>query len=318
MNLRSLDLNLILVLDALIRERSTTLAGQRVGLSQPAVSAALKRLRLSLNDPLFVRQGQRLEPTDYARSLEFPLQRILEELQVLLSGPEEFVPATASENFKISGSDFFAELLMPQLVDHLGKVAQGIIVQMVDLVPDNYVDTLQSYEVDLALIPSLDHPEWIEFEPLFNSSFAMIARQGHARLRRNGIAIGDPVPIDLFCDLGHILFSPEGKLQAMGDAALHKVGRERRVVMTMPSFYGVCRAVAESDFVALIPQQLAHALGPKLGLDVYEPPMPMELPLIGMIWHRRLTRAPAHRWMRGIIAELMKPLNANEPPIPGQ
>lgn len=316
MNLLRFDLNLLLVLDALIRENSTTLAGHRIGLSQPAVSAALRRLRDALNDPLFVRHGQRLEPTPYAQSLELPLRNILDQLASVLSGPDQFDPMTAVETFKISGSDFFSEMLIPALVDRLSLEAPNVIVQMVDLVPDNFVGTLESYEVDMALVPRLQHPEWIEFQPLFNSSFAMIARSGHARLKREGLSDGETVPMDLFCDLGHVLFSPEGKLKTMGDAALAKAGRERRVATTMPSFYGVCRAVAQSDNVALIPQQLAHGLKDKLGLDVFAPPLPMPLPLIGMIWHKRASNSPAHRWFRGVIAELMYPLNRNEPPLP--
>jgi DNA-binding transcriptional LysR family regulator len=316
MNLRTFDLNLLRVLDALLRDKSTTLAGQHIGLSQPAVSAALGRLRTALGDPLFVRHGQKLEPTVYAASLATPLRRILDELEAVLSGPAAFDPAKAAETFKISGSDFFSTMLMPQLGERLAREAPGIRVQMVDLVPDNYVGTLESYDIDLALIPWVDHPEWIEFQPLFNSSFAMIARKGHPRLKRARLKPGDQVPIDLFCDLGHVLFSPEGKLKAMGDAALAKVGRERRVVMTMPTFGGVCGAVAESDHVALIPQQLAHRVGSRLGLDVYKPSMPGQLPLIGMIWHKRATNSPAHKWFRGTVAELMLPLNTNEPPLP--
>lgn len=316
MNLRAFDLNLLRVLDALLRDRSTTLAGQRIGLSQPAVSAALSRLRKALGDQLFVRQGQKLEPTVYAMSLEMPLKGILDELETLLSGPADYDPAAATDIFKISGSDFFSTMLMPQLADRLAREAPGIRVQMVDLVPDNYVGTLESYDIDLALIPRLDHPEWIEFQPLFNASFAMVARRQNVRLKQAGVKPGEVVPIDLFCELGHVLFSPEGKLEAMGDEALAAVGRARRVVMTMPTFGGVCSAVMRSDNVALVPRQYALAEADRLGIEIYELPMPMVRPLIGMIWHRRATNSPAHRWLRGVIAEMMMPLNKNEPPLP--
>lgn len=315
MNFASFDLNLLRVLDALLHEGSTTRAGERIGLSQPAVSAALARLRAALNDPLFIRAGQRLEATEYARSLALPLRAALDQIEGMLAGPDIFDPARATETFKISGSDFFAEMLMPRLGDRLARIAPGIRVQLVDLVPDSYVGALQSHDVDMALIPRLDLPGWVEWRPLFNSSFAMIARRGHARLSRAGLAPGDAVPIDLFCDLAHILFSPEGKLTTMGDAALSRVGRSRRVVMTLPVFYGVCSAVAASDHVALVPQQLAHQLRHKLALEVYQPPMNIQLPLIGMVWHKRATNTPAHRWMRDQIAALMEPLNAHEPPI---
>lgn len=309
MNLSGFDLNLLRILDALLRENSTTGAAVRVGLSQPAVSAALNRLRHALGDPLFVRQGQRLAPTAYATSLELPLRDVLDRLEALLSGPGRFDPLRASDTFKISGSDFFAEMLMPQLADALASRAPGVRVQLVDLVPDNYVETLQRFEVDLALIPETDYPGWIAHQPVFTSSFAMIARKAHPRLQRAGIAPGETVPIDLFCDLGHVLFSPEGKLKAMGDAALARVGRERRVVMTMPVFTGVCSVVSCSDHVALLPRQLGLAMRDRLGLEVYRPPMPIAPAKISMIWHRRATNAPAHRWLRGVITEMLRPLD---------
>lgn len=309
MNFAALDLNLLRVLDALLREGSTVRAGARVGLSQPAVSAALGRLRHALGDPLFVRQGQGLEPTDYARALELPLREALEGLESLLAGPMRFDPASATETFRISGSDFFAEMLMPQLADLLSRQAPGMRVQLLDLVPDSYVDTLQRYEVDIALIPATELPDWIEQREVFLSGFSVIAARGHPRLERAGLAPGAVIPIDLFCDLGHVLFSPEGRVAAMGDAALARVGRQRRVVMTLPVFSGVCRAVQESDRVALIPSQLAHHLAPRLGLAVYRPPMPIAPARICMVWHRRSTGNPAHRWLRDTVAGLLAPLD---------
>lgn len=312
MNLSSFDLNLLRVLDALLHEQSTVKAGERIGLSQPAVSSALGRLRHALNDPLFVREGQRLVPTEYAKNLEFPLRRILEDVEALLAGPGSFDPANAEQSFKISGSDFFAEMLMPPLANALSRLAPKIQVQLVDLVPDNYVGTLERHGIDLAFVPKIDFPTWTDCAPAFRSRFVMIARRGHPRLGRAEVREGEIVPIDLFCDLGHVVFSPEGKLKAMGDAALARVGRERRVVMTMPVFGGVTNAVAGSDLVALLPEQLAHKVAPRLGLAIYTPPMPINPVLICMIWHRRNTNHPTHRWLRDLVLELLAPLNDDE------
>lgn len=309
MNMGSLDLNLLRVLDALLREGSTIRAGQRVGLSQPAVSAALARLRHALKDELFFRRGQGLEPTDYARSLAMPLRKILDDLEALLSGPADFDPATSNAAFKLSGSDFFAEMLMPRLADEVSKRAPGMRVQLVDLVPDSYVDTLERYEVDIALIPVTGFPDWVEYRPVFWSTFSAVARRNHPRLANAGLKPGDTIPIDLFCDLGHVLFSPEGRLKAMGDAALARVGRERRVVMTMPVFSGVCRAVSESDLISLIPTQLAHRVATFMEIDTYAPPMRVDPALITMIWHKRSSATPEHRWLRDLIVEVLSPLN---------
>jgi len=127
---------------------------------------------------------------------------------------------------------------MPRLADRLQALAPSMRIHLVDLVPDSYIETLERYDVDLALIPLTDLPDWVKSQPVFRSGFSVIARLRHPRLTRAGLTPGGVVPIDLFCDLGHVLFSPEGNSKAMGDAALAKVGRERRVIMTMPSFSG--------------------------------------------------------------------------------
>lgn len=311
MNLAAFDLNLLRVLDALLREQSTVRAGERIGLSQPAVSSALGRLRHALNDPLFVREGQRIVPTQYAKSLELAVRRILDDVEALLAGPGSFDPAEAEQSFTISGSDFFAEMLMPPLADVLSRLAPRIRVQLVDLVPDNYVATLEKHGIDLALVPRADFPPWIDYLPAFRSRFVMIARCGHPRLERAGVKPGGVPPIDLFCDLGHVLFSPEGNLKAMGDQALARMGRERRVVMTMPVFGGVCNAVAESDLVALMPEQLARKVAPRMALAIYVPPMPIDPALICMIWHKRNTSQATHRWLRETILQLISRLNAD-------
>jgi len=140
----------------------------------------------------------------------------------------------------------------------------------------------------------------------------MIARAGHPWLERMGVKPGEVVPIDLFCDLGHVVFSPEGNLKAMGDAALARIGRERRVVMTMPVFGGICNAVAASDLVALIPEALARKVAPRLGLEIYTPPMPIMPALICMVWHRRNTSNPTHSWLRERVLELLSRLSADD------
>lgn len=306
MNLSALDLNLLRVLNSLLADPSTVRVASRVGLSQSAVSAALGRLRLALNDPLFIRQGQHLVPTDFAQTLRRPLREMFEDLEVMLSGPDPFDPLTASDSFKIAGSDFFAEMLMPSLAVAMAARAPHLQVQLVDLVPDSYLAVLERSDVDLALIPQSPFPDWIEVQPLFRSAFVLIARQGNPALA--GHEPGSTLPIDLFCDLAHVVFSPEGRLQAMGDAALAQLGRRRRVAMTVPVFSGVAATVAASDLVGLVPAPLAVHLAPRLGLATYLAPVPLPVPMICMAWHRRHSRNPAHRFARAVVAEILSPL----------
>lgn len=315
MNFMTFDLNLLRVLDAILREGSTVKAGERLGMSQSAVSGALSRLRHALGDELFVRHGQGLRPTDYALSLSLPLNAELARLEALLA-PPTFDPAESEISFKMAASDFFAEMLMPILARELRTRAPRIRAQLVDIVPNSYIDSLERYEADMALIPNADFPDWTDRRFLFYSSFVTIAAQDNPLLAQTEVAPGDMLPMELFCELGHVLFSPEGKLQAMGDAALARVGRSRNVVMTTSVFSGVCRAVAESDLIALIPRQLAEHLAPSMGLSLYTPPMQIEPALIVGVWHKRSTNNPAHNWMRNLIADILQPLNKGEQPLP--
>jgi DNA-binding transcriptional LysR family regulator len=308
-NLASFDLNLLRVLDALLKERSTVRAGQRIGLSQPAVSAALKRLRGALGDELFFRRGQRMEPTSQALSLAGPLQEVLDGIEALISPAKDFDPRTSTAGFRISGSDFFAELLMPRLADQLQALGPAICVHLVDLQPRNPLLVLEQTDMDLALIPGKDFPDWVEHQRAFRSSFSVVARADHPRLVRAGLRSGEIIPIDLFCDLGHAVFSQEGRKGAMGDAALARVGRSRRVAMTLPVFSGVYRAVAGSDLVAILPTPLARHVAKTHGLEVFLPPMPLEPAAIAMVWHRRNSANPAHRWFREQVAGLLSKLD---------
>ena len=306
-NLASFDLNLLRVLDALLREGSTVGAGRRLGLSQPAVSAALGRLRHALGDPLFVRQGQGLVPTGFAAGLELPLRAALDELAGVLAGPGRFDPARARLDFRISGTDFFATVLMPALGAQVQQAAPGVRVQLVDLVPDNYVEALERRNVDLALLPDRSFPAWIAHEPLFHAEFAVIARQGHPALAAARVMPGDVVPMDLFCALGHVLCSPDGRFHGIGDTALAREGRSRRVVMSVPVFEGVLQVVAASDMIALFPRDLAERRAQAIPIAVFSPPLTIPPPLLCMIWHRRHSGEPAHMWLRESIRAIMAP-----------
>lgn len=307
-NLLTFDLNLLRVLDALLREGSTVAAGRRLGLSQPAVSAALGRLRHALGDPLFVRQGQGLVPTSFAAGLEVPLRAVLEDVEAVLTGPGTFDPARARLDFRISGTDYFATMLMPELGARLQTEAPGVRLQLVDLVPDHYVAAFDRQNVDLALLPALPFPAWIEHEPLFHAEFAVIARSGHPALAAARVAPGDVIPMDLFCSLSHVLCSPDGRLHGLGDTALAREGRSRRVAMSVPVFEGVLQVVAASELIALVPRDLAEHRADAAGFTVYAPPVAAPPPLLCMIWHRSRSADPAHAWLRGVVRDILAPL----------
>lgn len=305
MDLSCFDLNLLRVLDALLRDGSTVKAGARIGLSQPAVSAALGRLRHTLNDDLFLRQGTGLVPTDFARSLELPLQKVFSDLEAALSNAKAFDPATGHQTFRISGSDFYAECLLPQLARQVSLMAPGMRLQFIGLVPDLSLETLVRHGIDIALVPESPLHGWADCVPTITSGFKVIARKDHPGIAEAGLKAGEVMPIDLYCRLGHVIFSSEGNFVGVGEEALKKIDRERKVVLSLPFFSGVYRAVSESDLIALFPHQLAERVAGPAGLVCYEPPMPITPIRSSMIWHKRSTTSPAHKWLRELISGLL-------------
>ena len=310
-NINTFDLNLLRVLDALLRERSTTKAGQRIGLSQPAVSAALGRLRHTLGDELFFRSGKTFKPTQFALSLESPLRDVLGRVEDLIAGPDTFDPASSDARLRISGSDYFAEMLMPALTERLQIEAPLMTAQLVNMPPGKSFEALTMYDVDLVLNPEMDLPDWAEEQLLFKSEYCVIARACHPRLARAGVKPGQVIPLDLFCDIGHVLFSLDGRTKAQGDAALARIGRRRRVVTTLPAFSGVYRVVAGSDLIALLPSKLAHHVARAAGLEIFLPPVSIPTTVIMMVWHWRLNRDPAHRWLRQQVSDLLSDLGTS-------
>ena len=312
MNFSTLDLNLLRVLDALLRERSTVRAGERIGLSQPAVSSALGRLRHALGDPLFVKRGRSFEPTDFAQSLAEPLSRALSDIETLLTRAT-FDPERSDLVFRISGADFFAFFLMPRLATTLTKTAPGIRVQHVGLPTGDPMTALLDRTADVVLLPGLEVPSGIEKRRLFTTPYEVAARRGHPRLARAGLRPGDTIPLDLFCDLGHVLMSPEGNLRALTDAALEQVGRTRRVVMSVPFFAGAIRAVAQSDLVSVVPAEFVRVgeRDPDLALDSYRAPVPIPPARLVMAWALRTDADPARAWMRDMIAQTLADLPAS-------
>ncbi len=305
MDIQGFDLNLLRVLNALLQEGSTVKAGLRIGLSQPAVSAALGRLRYALGDELFLRSGQGLEPTEFARSIARPLREKLEEIEQLLESQKPFDPAHAREVFRLSGSDFFTDLLMPELVAKLRQLAPGIRLQHLGLMPQNNLDMMESLDIDIALIPTPRPKSWVDQQYLMSCPFQVIAKSDNPLLARAGISPGEVIPLETYCALGHVVFSTEGNLKAVGDEALARIGYKRNVVLSLPSFSGVYQAVGGSDLVALLPEQLAMRCAGKAGLEIYQPPMAVDPVELSMVWHKRATGSPAHRWLRELIAEIL-------------
>ena len=304
-NLRTFDLNLLKVFDALILEGTTIAAGRRIGLSQPAVSAALKRLREALGDELFVRSGQRLAPTAFADQLAPQIRSLLATADRIVAGPETFDPAKLTHVFRMSCGDYFTTLVLGRIVRRLQTEAPNVGIENYDEVFGDSLERLRDDSFDLALLPEFDRPPDIEYERLFVSDFLVVARPGHPRLLRAGIKPGEPLPIDLFCDIPQARFgnSPTSSDQNLEDRRLAQLGRRRKTVVTSPNFSDVARLVQETDLIGVLPGLMARRLAEDGSLWCFpDGGLTGDLP-VGIYWHRRHRDAAHHRWIRALLAE---------------
>lgn len=273
MNFAALDLNLLRVFDAMMAELSTVRAGERVGLSQPAVSSALGRLRALLDDELFVREGNRMMPTSRALDLRGPIRQALAGMEEALAATAAFDPATSTRSFMLIGSDYFSTLLMPPLAARVAEAAPSITLQMIDHASSEVFEMLCDGRADIVIDRSLEPPEWVISRKLFQSWLVCIARREHPLLTNRGIRPGEVIPADVFCSIPHVLRSADGSRTGTIDPALVRLGLSRRVMVTVPHFQAVALAVEASEMLGSIPVHFARMLAGRLKLDVFMPPM---------------------------------------------
>jgi DNA-binding transcriptional LysR family regulator len=290
------------VFDALMRERSVTRAGALIGLSQPAVSNALARLRHALNDELFVRRANDMIPTPRAEALAERVREALAQVEQALYGDARFDPAHAKRIFTLMGADFFATALMPELAERIATFAPGIALRMVDSASGDVERLLRENVIDVALERPLEMPDSVSRQLLFRSPFAVIAARGHRTFRKAGVKPGSVIPLELFCALPHAIRSIDGSMSGMVDDALQSAAAKRTVVLALPNFQGIGRAVAQGRLIASVPVQFANYVAKDLDLAVYLPPVEVPVPEVRMYWHARHDRNPAHSWLRDQVA----------------
>jgi DNA-binding transcriptional LysR family regulator len=302
MNFAAFDLNLLRVFNALMRERSVTRAGEQVGLSQPAVSAALNRLRELLDDKLFVRQGNEMIPTPRALSIAPGIQDALESLEHLLATTRSFDPTKMVRNFTLMGADFFAMLFVPRLMTRLFNTSGGITLRFLDTARGDVEQLLNDDAIDMALERPLETPEWIESEPLFLSPFKIILAKDHPALAN--IRDSKVMPFEVMESVHWALRSSDGSLRGAIDDALEKLGRKRHVALAMPHFAPLVDCIANSHLAAAIPAQFAEAYAAPKGLRLLDFPFESPALPINLYWHSRRTRDSAHAWLRSLVKEL--------------
>ncbi len=291
-DIRTIDLNLLRTLDALLDERNVTKAAQRLSLTQPAVSGMLTRLRESFDDPLFVRTQRGIVPTIRALELAAPLKQILGEIDVLLR-PQAFDPATAELTLTIASTDYALQAVVLPFLEALRRKAPGVRVAVVP-VQDALLQTqFERGEIDLALVtPDSALPE-LHARRLFDERYVCVMRARHPD------AQGGALSLERFCELDHALVSYSGgSFRGVTDEALARLGRERRVTVSVTSFLVLPRILKSSDLIAVVPERLVAR---SQGLATLEPPLEIPGFTKTVAWHERTHRAPAHRWVRELL-----------------
>lgn len=293
-NLAAVDLNLLVALDALLEERSVTRAAQRLGLSQPATSHALARLRELTGDALLVRSGARLVRTPRAEALQPAVRAILDDVRRALEG-DHFEPASARRAFTIASADYGELVLVPPLLRILAREAPGVDL-VVRPVPEEPAEALAAGRVDLVLgvEPGRGAPGSLERRKLFDDGFVCLVRRDHPVLERE-------LTVERFAAMGHLFIAPRGTRGGVVDDALGRRGLERRVVAMVPSFVAAPALVAESDLVVTLPSLLAARLAGPFGLRALEAPVRLPRFTISALWHARSRRDPAHAWLRATL-----------------
>jgi DNA-binding transcriptional LysR family regulator len=293
----TLDLNLLLALDALLLERNVTRAAARVGLTQSAMSHKLRRLREVFDDDLLVGGRQGMVPTERALALAGPVRRGLLELHAAVRITAPFDPATAQRDFTIISSDYADFVILPRVLEYFGRHAPGIGLRMRPPVGPKQ-QALEDGSADLVMGVALEGSGLMQ-RTVFDETFVVIARHGHPALDDCGTSISLP----RYVEQGHVLVSIDDEPGPV-DRMLIAQGIERRVVLRTPYFVGVPFIVARSELLATIPRALAEEAASVVALHILPAPVPLSSFRITMTWHERAHRDPAHEWLREVARRL--------------
>ena len=285
-----IDLNLMLVFDALMSERSVTRAAAALGLGQPATSAALGRLRDLFDDPLFIRTPVGMEPTVRALGIAVPVAAAIAQLRATLEPPSFHAPS-ARRAFAISGVDYLGLVALPNLVTRIAREAPGIDLRMRFIEKDAMLASIDSGRIDLAIAVLDDVPKHLAVEKLIEETFVCVTRADHP-IADSGLTL------DAYVGLSHVLVTQRGDAVGIVDQVLESMGLSRRVAIAVPQVAIVPMLLAGTDLVATIGRRAAERLSASVPLRLYPPPIDLAPWHMDMIWSRRNDADEGLMWLR--------------------
>jgi DNA-binding transcriptional LysR family regulator len=297
MNVHDVDLNLLRVFDAVLHEQGATAAAARLGLTQPAVSNALARLRAIFGDALFVRTAAGMDPTPFARELAEPVRQALALLESALAHGPGFDPATSTRAFRFYMSDLGQVEFLPPLVERLQRAAPGVRLEAVAADLEHIADALGAGSIDLAVgfLPALGPP--VARRTLFRDPYRCLMRADHP-------SIGAKLSRKQFLESSHVLVTYRGGGHRVIEEALERAGVARRIALRVPHFTVVPMVLERTDLILTLPARVARVYERQGRFKSLPPPVPMPPAEVAVHWHERFEADPGNRWLREQVIEL--------------
>jgi LysR family nod box-dependent transcriptional activator len=300
MRFHQLDLNLLVALDALLTERNITLAGQRLHLSQSAMSSGLARLRDYFGDELLVQVGRKMQPTPLGESMVEPLRRILKEIRSSIVAKPGFDPSTSQRVFSIMMSDYAASVLMTRVARSAAEIAPNVTFELLSNNVVAPMDVLERGDVDLLVMPEQaltgDHPKL----PLFVDDYVVMAWSGNQ-------AIGESLSLDEYVTLGHVVLQfSRGRVPTVDEWVLKQLGHARRVEIIAMNFNMLAQFVVGTKRIATLQRRLATYYARILPIKLLEPPMKLPSLTQCVHWNQAFDNDPGSVWLRGLLVDVAK------------
>ena len=294
MNVQDVDLNLLRVFDAVLRERGVTAAAGRLGLTQPAVSNALARLRALFGDALFVRTAAGMDATPFARELGEPVRQALALLESALAHGPGFDPASSSRAFRFYMSDLGQVEFLPPLLEHVQREAPGVRLEAVALDLEDITESLAAGALDLAVgfLPGLGPP--VRRRALFRDPYVCLMRADHP--------IGS-LTKKRFLEASHALVTYRGGHRVI-EEALERAGLSRRIALRVPHFTVAPMVLERTDLILTLPARVARVFERRGNLKSLPPPVPIPPAEVAVHWHERFEGDPGNRWLRELMTKL--------------
>ncbi|WP_413712151.1 LysR substrate-binding domain-containing protein [Rhizobium sp. Rhizsp82] len=293
------DLNLMPVFLALMEERNVTRAAERLGITQPALSNALNRLRDTLRDPLFIRERYGMRPTQLAEEMAPVIRTALAQFDELILGQQEFDPEKASRLFTVAPNSYVEFVLMPEVVARLRERADGIKLRLIPFGSDLSETGAVSGTTEMVLGRITDPPDNMVVQHLMDDGLACVVRADHPE-------IGDSISKEDYERLKHVNVLPPGRLRAGLFQALEQRGLRREVAVSVTHFLAVPEMIAATDYCTTLPRQICRRLARDTRLKILPAPADLGTFPVEIAWHVRYRHDPAHRWLRSLISEVAR------------